>query len=162
MSAPHKLLGQVLLEMGLVDERKVNEALEHQRRVPGTKIGQAMLDLGFLDEIQLTKALCRQFRLPFVDLTRASPSRDVIDLVPRDVVENYGIVPVKMHQGKLIIATDDPTPVGDEAFASNFEGIRTYVFLHGDSRSVGAVSCQATLCNDGQIRALADRVASRL
>ena len=108
MSAPHKLLGQVLLEMGLVDERKVNEALEHQRRVPGTKIGQAMLDLGFLDEIQLTKALCRQFRLPFVDLTRASPSRDVIDLVPRDVVENYGIVPVKMHQGKLIIATDDP------------------------------------------------------
>ncbi len=61
-----------------------------------------------------------------------------------------------------IIATADPTPVGDEAFASNFEGIRTYVFLHGDSRSVGAVSCQATLCTDGQIRALADRVASRL
>ncbi len=108
MSGPHKLLGQVLIEMGLADERKVNEALEHQKRVPGTKVGQAMVELGFIDEIQLTKALCRQFKLPFVDLTRASPAKDVVDLVPRDVVENYGIVPVKMHMGKLIIATDDP------------------------------------------------------
>jgi type IV pilus assembly protein PilB len=108
MAGPHKLLGQICVEMGLVDERKVNEALEHQRRVPGTKIGQAMLDLGFLDELQLTKALCRQFKLPFVDLTRATLAPQVISLVPRDVVENYGIVPVKMHQGKLIIATDDP------------------------------------------------------
>ena len=102
------MLGQVLKEMGLLDDRRLNEALEHQRRVPGTKIGQACLDLGFIDEIQLAKALCRQYRLPFVDLTRASPAPAVVELVPRDVVENFGIVPVKMHGGKLIIATDDP------------------------------------------------------
>ena len=108
MSRPHKMLGQILIEMRLIDERKLNEALTHQQRVPGTKIGRAMVDLGFIDEMQLTKALCRQSRLPFVDLARATISPDIAALVPRDVVENFGIVPVKMHQGKLIVATDDP------------------------------------------------------
>ena len=108
MPPVHKQLGQILLEMGLVDERKINEALEHQKRMPGTKIGQAMVDLGFIDEVQLTKALCRQFRLPFVDLSRARLSPQVVDLVPRQVVQDFPVVPVKIHEQRLLLATDDP------------------------------------------------------
>ncbi len=104
----HKMLGQILIEMGVIDERKLKEALDHQARIPGTKIGKAMVDLGFIDEVQLTKALCRQFKLPFVDLTRARLSPDVVDLVPSNVVNDFGVVPVKMHGNKLILATDDP------------------------------------------------------
>ncbi len=108
MPPAQKQLGQVLQEMGLVDERKVNEALEHQRRTPGTKFGKAMVDLGFIDEVQLAKALCRQFRLPFVDLSRARISPQVAELVPRQVVSDFPIVPVKLQDGRLILATDDP------------------------------------------------------
>ncbi len=108
MSATHKPLGQVLIELGAIDERKLAEALEHQKRMPGTRIGKAMLDLGFIDEVQLTKALCRQFRLPFVDLSRARIPKNVADLVPRNVVQDFGVVPVKVHDGKLLLATDDP------------------------------------------------------
>lgn len=107
MSA-HRQLGQILIEMKALDERKLQEGLDYQKRVPGTKIGQALLTLNFIDEIQLTKALCRQFRLPFVDLSRARISQDVAALVPRQVVEDFGVVPVKLHEGKIILATDDP------------------------------------------------------
>ncbi len=112
----HKQLGQILLEMGHIDERKLKEGLEHQRRVPGIKIGQALLELNFIDEVQLTKALCRQFKLPYVDLSRAHISDDLVALVPQQVVQDFGIVPVKEHQGKLILATDDPmiTFTGDD------------------------------------------------
>jgi type IV pilus assembly protein PilB len=106
-----KQLGQILIELGAVDERKLQEALDHQKRMPGTKLGQAMLQLGFIDELQLAKALCRQFKLPFADLSRPGSAdlvRKVKDLVPRQVVEEYGIVPVKVHEGKVILATDDP------------------------------------------------------
>lgn len=104
----HKQIGQILIDMGHIDERKLKEGLEHQRRIPGTKLGKALLDLNFIDEHQLTKALCRQFKLPFVDLTRANIPKKVADLVPRNVVQDFGIVPVKMHEGKLLLATDDP------------------------------------------------------
>jgi type IV pilus assembly protein PilB len=104
----HKQIGQILLEMGHIDERKLREGLEHQKRQPGIKLGQALLELNFIDEIQLTKALCRQFKLPFVDLSRATISERLVDLVPKQVVNDFGIVPVKLHDGKLIVATDDP------------------------------------------------------
>ncbi len=107
MSA-HKKLGQILIDMGHIDERKLTEGLEHQRRVPGIKLGKALLDLAFVDETQLAKALCRQFKLPFVDLSRALIPDDVAQLVPTNVVNDFGIVPVKLHQGKLLLATDDP------------------------------------------------------
>ena len=112
------------MEMGAIDERKLKEALDYQRRIPGTKLGQAMVDQGFIDETQLTKALCRQFNLPFVDLSRAKISQDVIDLVPSQVVQDFGIVPVKVQQGKLILATDDPMvtfTVDDLRFVLNRE-----------------------------------------
>jgi type IV pilus assembly protein PilB len=108
MSPVQKQIGQILLEMGLIDERKLGEALDHVRRMPGMKVGQAMVELGFIDEVQLTKALCRQFRLPFVDLTRARIAPQVVELVPRQVVNDFPVVPVKIHGGKLILATDDP------------------------------------------------------
>ncbi len=87
MSPAQRMLGQVLIEMGIVDERKVNEALEYQKRAkPGTKIGQAMIELGFCDETQVTKGLCRQFRLPFVDISRLRIPPAVADLVPKKIV----------------------------------------------------------------------------
>jgi type IV pilus assembly protein PilB len=123
MTSP-RLLGQILIDMGAADERKVNEALEFQRRKPGTKLGQAMVEMGFCDETQVTKALCRQFKLPFVNLSGVKPPPAVTDLVPKKIVQDFGVVPVKQHDGKVILATDDPlvTFVADDIrFALNRE-----------------------------------------
>ncbi len=124
MSPAQRLIGQILVEMGAADERKINEALEYQRRKPGTKFGQAMIELGFCDESQVAKALCKQYRLPFVDLSRSKIPQAVADLVSRKVIQDFAIVPVKVQEGKLILATDDPlvTFVADDLrFALNRE-----------------------------------------
>jgi type IV pilus assembly protein PilB len=124
MSADPKQLGQILIEMGVLDERKLKEALEHQKRKPGIKLGTAMVELGFIDEAQLTKALCRQYRLPFVDLSRAKIAPNVAALVPKKVVNDFNVVPVKLNEGRLILATDDPAvtlAVDDLRFALNRE-----------------------------------------
>jgi type IV pilus assembly protein PilB len=124
MSADPKQLGQILIEMGVADERKVKEALDHMKRKPGLKLGQAMIEQGFIDEVQLTKALCRQYKLPFVDLSRAKIAPNVAALVPKKVVNDFNVVPVKLNEGRLILATDDPAvtlAVDDLRFALNRE-----------------------------------------
>jgi hypothetical protein len=60
------------------------------------------------------------------------------------------------------IAADDPMPIGDLAFRAEFEGIRHYAFLDRPTRSVAVVTCQSDVCLDQHIRALAERVRSRL
>jgi type IV pilus assembly protein PilB len=125
MSSAPRLLGQILVEMGVADERKVQEALDYLKRAkPGTKIGQAMVELGFCDEAQVTKALCRQFRLPYVDLSRSKIAPATADLVPKKIVQDFNVVPVTVREGKLILAADDPvvTFVADDLrFALNRE-----------------------------------------
>lgn len=56
----------------------------------------------------------------------------------------------------------EPEPIGDEAFSGEFEAVRHYAFFHRASKSVVIVSCQAPLCTRDQLRAMADRILSRL
>ena len=61
-----------------------------------------------------------------------------------------------------IAATADTTPVADEAFFGEFGETVHYAFHHKASRSVAVVTCATKLCDAEKVKALADRVASRL
>lgn len=61
-----------------------------------------------------------------------------------------------------IAATVDTTPVGDEAFFGEFGETVHYAFHHKASRSVAVITCASKLCDAEKVKALADRVASRL
>ena len=56
----------------------------------------------------------------------------------------------------------DTAGVANEAFTADFLGIRHYGFMHRASKSVAVVTCDESLCDPTQIRALAQRVANRL
>lgn len=61
-----------------------------------------------------------------------------------------------------IAAAPDTAPVGDEAFFGEFGETTHYAFHHKASRSVAVVTCATKLCDAEKVKALADRVASRL
>lgn len=61
-----------------------------------------------------------------------------------------------------IAATVDAAPVGDEAFFGEFGETIHYAFHHKASRSVVIITCAVKLCDADKVKALADRVASRL
>lgn len=52
--------------------------------------------------------------------------------------------------------------VGNEAFTADFQGLRHYAFLHRQSKTSAVVTCDRTLCDEVQVRALAQRVGNRL
>ncbi|MFQ5843455.1 MAG: GspE/PulE family protein [Planctomycetota bacterium] len=120
-----KRLGEILLEMGLVTQEKIDEALVHARR-SGVRIGEALVDLQMVTEEQVARALCRQNKLPFVDLDRARPSDSLLRTVAKKVVDEYDIVPVKKAGRQLILAIRDPAQV--------YQGDGLQFVLHADIR----------------------------
>lgn len=56
----------------------------------------------------------------------------------------------------------DSSGVGNEAFTADFQGLLHYAFLHRQSKSAAVITCDRTLCDATQIRALAQRVGNRL
>jgi|GEM_PF-2416957 len=59
-----KLLGQVMLEKGLISARQLSDALKAQNRT-GEKLGRVLVDLGYVSELDMFRAVSDQDRLPF-------------------------------------------------------------------------------------------------
>ncbi len=107
MAGGRKPLGRILRSLGVVNKKQVHEALAYQKEA-GVKIGQALIELGYANEEQVAQALARQFSLPYVDLGKGEIPREVVDAVPRKVVEEHRIMPIKRNGKALIVAMTDP------------------------------------------------------
>jgi type IV pilus assembly protein PilB len=100
-------LGEILKAQGFADDAKIQDGLRLQKET-GLKLGTALVRLGHISEEQLARALGRQSGLPFVDLSKGAIAAEVINLVPREMAEEYGIVPVKVAGSDVIVAVADP------------------------------------------------------
>ncbi|HSO67339.1 MAG TPA: ATPase, T2SS/T4P/T4SS family [Desulfatirhabdiaceae bacterium] len=105
--AKRKKLGEILIEAGLINEKTLQEALQNQK-VKKKKIGQLLIDMGVVDDEQIAKALAGQLRIPFIRLNGVDIPKEIIDLVPQDMAENYLLIPVKEVKKQLVVAMANP------------------------------------------------------
>lgn len=136
-------LGELLVQAGVLSEESLQEALKLQQ-AEGNKrrLGRLLVDQGFVDETQLTQVLGRQLSVPWVSLYHVDFSRQLLNLVPRELAEGYGVVPVYVRhvrgQGEtLYVATDDPTNEDGLRKAAAYAGlpVRPMIASASDIRS---------------------------
>jgi type IV pilus assembly protein PilB len=110
MQAPRPRLGDVLVAAKVITQEQLALALREQSSWGG-RLGQNLLSLGFIDEPRLTAAVAAHLGLPSVDLDRARLAPDVNRLLPLEICERFGVMPLgaRAKEGKLLIACFDPT-----------------------------------------------------
>jgi type IV pilus assembly protein PilB len=113
METPRIRLGELLVRAGLVTAEQLEEALAEQRR-NGRRLGSLLVESGLVSETQVTQILSQQLSVPWVSLHHIDFSRDLLNLVPVDVVERYCLIPIYVRRVRglgdaLYIAMDDPT-----------------------------------------------------
>jgi type IV pilus assembly protein PilB len=106
-------IGELLVEAKLVTREQLDQGLEAQQKT-GRKLGQTLIELGIVNETQLTQLLSQQLSVPWVSLYHIDFSRELLNLVPRELAEKYCLIPVFVRkvrkQGEtLYVAMDDPT-----------------------------------------------------
>ncbi len=107
-------IGELLVAANLITEAQLEQALQHPRK-EGERLGDVLVQLGFVGETQLTQTLGQQLAVPWVSLYHVDFSRQLLDLVPRELAERYFVVPVFVRRGKksagetLYVAMNDPT-----------------------------------------------------
>jgi type IV pilus assembly protein PilB len=74
------------------------------------QIGQILLELGLVDEDQLQIALAAQRGMEYISLNDLNIRPDIIDKVPAQMAKTYHIVPIEYdkEQNKLTVALDNP------------------------------------------------------
>ena len=63
-SWPRKLLGQVMLEKGLITPSQLRDGLTAQESVK-EKLGRILVDLGYVSELDMFCSVSEQYGLPF-------------------------------------------------------------------------------------------------
>jgi len=80
------------------------------QRGGGVQIGQIFIELGLVDEAQLQMALAAQRGMEYMSLVGIDIPSDVIEKVPAQMAKTYHIVPIEYNQklNELIVALDNP------------------------------------------------------
>jgi type IV pilus assembly protein PilB len=102
-----KRLGDILLEAGLIDQRKLEEAIALQK-VSRERLGRLLIKQGFVSEEAIMRTLSQQLRIPYIDLSGQNIDKKLILLVPQTVAENYLLVPIREDGKSLTVAMSDP------------------------------------------------------
>jgi cellulose synthase/poly-beta-1,6-N-acetylglucosamine synthase-like glycosyltransferase len=102
-----ELLGELLVEAGLISPIELDAALRTQARVGG-RLGDVLVHASTASETEVAGELARQLRLPLADLSRAVPEADALALVPEPVARRLRLVPLSISEHVLQLAVAEP------------------------------------------------------
>jgi hypothetical protein len=103
-NAASRGIEEILVSEGVITSRQLEEAyrLGRQQR---QGVGRILLSLGHVGQSDLAKALARRLRLEFVEL---SVDHDVAGLVDKKLLRRYGMLPLRVGDGRLVVGMKDP------------------------------------------------------
>ncbi|MDD5679690.1 MAG: type II secretion system ATPase GspE [Candidatus Omnitrophica bacterium] len=106
----YKSLGKLLMDRGMITENQLQQALDEQRYT-GKLLGRTLVELGFVKEEDILKTLGIQAGIEFVDLSKISIPKNVLQKISPTIIKIYKILPIKFENGLLTIAMSDPLNV---------------------------------------------------
>ena len=130
-------IGQILIQMGLIDEAGLEQALTIQAEKGGA-LGQILIEGGAITAEDLLQGLAIQNNMQMVDLNQLEIPPEVLKMVSVSMAQVYRIMPISFENNQLVVAMADPQNVNaldDLRFMLNVE-------------IVGAIATEAQL-NEG-------------
>ena len=126
-------LGEVLKDKGLITEDRIGLALSHQK-ITGTLLGETLIKLGFVSSTEIAKTLAEQSAIPFLDLSEYTVSEEAIRLIPKDLAERAGFIPLQLaDDGAIEIGITNPSNIHAIDTAKKLTGKQPRVFIIDDA-----------------------------
>jgi type IV pilus assembly protein PilB len=112
--------GQILIDLGHINDDQLWDILEEQKQSPGQVIGQVAVRMGFITQAQVTEALAEQWGMPIINLEETNVPSNVLELVPQTMAEVYKIMPISLKNNVLTVAMGEPQNVASLDDLRNF------------------------------------------
>jgi type IV pilus assembly protein PilB len=116
-------LGNLLVELGHITAADLRVALSIQaEKKPRQRLGEILLERRLIDERRLIELLSLQMGFPYVepDFTEIDPG--LFGRVPPKWYENHSFLPVRIENGRPLIAFADPLDKEDQQAAAEVFG----------------------------------------
>jgi type IV pilus assembly protein PilB len=114
-------LGELLVREKLISLTQLRQAQDEQKKT-NTTLSYALAKMGIISDHEITDFLSQQYRVETINLEEFDIDEDVVKLVPKDVCQRHGLIPVSRAGSSLIVAMSDP---------SNLHAVDDIKFLTG-------------------------------
>jgi len=105
-----KRIGEVLLERGIIDRKKLEEALAHQKEHGGL-MGQVLIKLGYVTEEEVALALTAQYGFPYLPLDNYEIDNLLTSVIPEPLARQHCLIAIDRIGNALTLAMADPSNV---------------------------------------------------
>ena len=102
-----KKLGEILIEIGIITEDQLINALEIQKK-SGKIIGQTLIELGYISESQLMEAFLKKFNISYIDCNNLIIKKEHLKMVSVAMAVKKKIFPTNVSGNTIFLAMVDP------------------------------------------------------
>jgi type IV pilus assembly protein PilB len=105
-----RLLGEILIEHGLISPEQLQEALDIQTK-SHDKLGSILVNLGYVSEPNLMAVLEFQLGIPYVNIAKTPVDPLIAQLISEALALRHKVMPIGKRGSKLTLAMADPLNV---------------------------------------------------
>ncbi len=117
-------IGQVMVDLGFINEEQVEMLLDEQQQRPGELFGQIAMSMGLVTDEQLAQALAEQMGMEVITLGDMVIPAEVLGYITEPMAQLYRIIPVSFEDGTLAVAMCDPQKL------STIDELRSFLGLN--------------------------------
>lgn len=105
-------LGDLLIARGIVTEEQIEKALAEQASQGHRKLlGELLVEMDYCTENQVACALAEVYGVPYVQVGPKVCDAKILEILPRDFLEEHSVLPLFKVCDVLTIAVSEPTNV---------------------------------------------------
>ena len=101
-------LGQILVDLGFIDEEQLDLLVEEQAQRTGVQIGAVAVEMNMISEDQLAQGLAEQMGIPVVNISDLTIPPEVLTHMTEPMARMYNAIPISFRNNTLTIATSHP------------------------------------------------------
>jgi len=103
-------LGDLLVDRGYLSDDLLMSALAHQKSGGRNKLlGEILVELEYCSEDQIVECLADEYGVPYAKLEARLYDPKVVDLLPREYIENNLVLPLFVVREILTVAVSEPS-----------------------------------------------------
>jgi type II secretory ATPase GspE/PulE/Tfp pilus assembly ATPase PilB-like protein len=105
---PKQRLGEILIEAGLITQAELELALARQTAGGGRRLGDVLIAMGVVSLRTIQVMLSEKLGIPYVDAAAVEVDGEAVALVPQEIAQQHGVLPLARWGRSLIVAVENP------------------------------------------------------
>jgi type IV pilus assembly protein PilB len=104
----NKHIGELLIDLGVINRQHLDKALAIQEERPNKLFGEILVEMGCAKEEDIAQALTVQYGFPYLPLASYEINPDIVGAIPRALAEKYALIPIDKIGNSLTLVMYNP------------------------------------------------------